>query len=89
MAIGGTNTVRKDLIKKSISVSKTLMDKGLNIFYEWAPAHVGIVGNEKADVNAKKSLQDSSVNININLNYNEIRSITTSFSIIFGNLIVI
>ena len=53
MAIEGSNSVRKDLIKNNISANKTLMDRGLNIVYEWVPAHVGIVGNEKADVNAK------------------------------------
>ena len=56
------------------------MDKGLNNYvYEWVPSHVGIVGNEKADTNAKISLHDSSVKIKINLNYKEICSITTSF----------
>ena len=57
------------------------MDRGLNIIFEWVPAHVGIVGNEKADINAKKSLQDSSINININLNYKEIGSLAESFII--------
>ena len=71
------NSVRKDLIKKIIYVNKILIDRGLNIIYEWVPAHVGIVGNEKADNNAKKSLHDSSVSININMNYKELSSITT------------
>ena len=60
MAIGGSNSVRKDLIIFLIYVNKSLMDRGLNIIFEWVPAHVGIVGNEKADFNAKKSLQDGS-----------------------------
>ena len=42
---------------------------------------MGIVGNEKADINAKKSLQDGSINININLNYKEIGSLAESFII--------
>ena len=55
------------------------MDRGLNIIFEWVPAHVGIVGNEKADFNAKKSFQDGAVNININYNFKEIGSLATSF----------
>ena len=81
MAIGGSNSVRKDLINKIIYVNKSLMDRGLNIIFEWVPAHVGIVGNEKADFNAKKSLQDGSVGININYNFKEIGSLATSFLI--------
>ena len=45
IAIGGGNSVRRDLINKIISINKSLMDKGLNIIFEWVPAHVGIVGN--------------------------------------------
>ena len=55
------------------------MDRGLNIIFEWVPAHVGIVGNEKADFNAKKSLQDGTVGLNINYNFKEIGSLATSF----------
>ena len=79
MAIEGSNSVRKDLVNKIIYVNKILIDRGLNIIYEWVPAHVGIVGNEKADTNAKKSLHDSSVGININMNYKELTSIIISF----------
>ena len=61
MAIKGSNSVRKDLVNKIIYVNNIIIDRGLNIIYEWVPAHVGIVGNEKADTNAKKSLHDSSV----------------------------
>ena len=78
-AIEETNSVRKDLVNKIIYVNKILIDRGLNIIYEWVPAHVGIVGNEKADTNAKKSLHDSSVGININMNYKELTLITTIF----------
>ena len=30
-----------------ISVNKTLMDRVINIIYEWVPTHIGIVGNAK------------------------------------------
>ena len=50
------------MINKIIYVNKTLMDRDLNLIFEWVPAHVGIVGNEKVDTNAKQSLADSSVN---------------------------
>ena len=78
MAIGGSDSVRKDLINNIISINKTLIDRGLDIF-EWVPAHVGIVGKEKADVNAKKSLTDSSVGIKTKLNYKEVLSLLNPF----------
>ena len=41
IVIGGGNSVRRDLINKIISINKSLMDKGLNIIFEWGCGDCG------------------------------------------------
>jgi len=54
---------------------KSLHAQGLKVEVVWIPGHVGIYGNDWADLAAKKALEKNKVDIRVKLNRNECKSI--------------
>ena len=49
--------------------------QGSEIKFLWVPAHVGIKGNEMADKMAKKAIQKTVVEMNVNISKSEVKSV--------------
>ena len=73
-AIKTNNSARQDLVQAIQILYNKLTINGFNIIHECLPAHVGIQGNEIADVYANKSLQNPTIDVNIKFNVHEILS---------------
>ncbi|RUA04271.1 MAG: hypothetical protein DSY43_06760, partial [Gammaproteobacteria bacterium] len=65
------------IITKILKQNKLILDQGNKVTIVWIPAHVGIHGNESADLAAKQALSHQVVNTTINLNVHEIKSLIT------------
>ena len=57
-AIASTNCPKMEKIKEIHCMIQQIQKLGKNIVLQWIPAHCNILGNEKADVLAKKGLQN-------------------------------
>ena len=60
------------------SICSNLVKRSVTVVFEWVPSHIGITGNEIADINAIKSLKEPNINISVNFNYQEIMSLVMS-----------
>ena len=56
-AIGGSKSVRPELVHRIYSICNNLVKRSVTVVFEWVPSHIGITGNEIADINAKKYLK--------------------------------
>ena len=52
-----------------------LHNKGVDVSFLWVPAHMGVEGNEEADILAKQELKSNTINIEIPSSKEEIKSI--------------
>ena len=56
-AIGGSNSVRPELVYSIYSICNNLVKRSVAVVFEWIPSHIGITGNEIAYITAKRSLK--------------------------------
>ena len=71
----GACKVHHDIIYKILLTNTRLFSLGKEITFMWVPAHVGIVGNEKADKLAKEATAKEQVELSIKLPKSEGKSI--------------
>ena len=69
------NSCRQDLLLEISNQIYRLHNKGVDVSFLWVPAHVGVEGNEEADILAKQALKSNTINIEIPLRREEIKSI--------------
>ena len=66
---------RQGLLYEVLELVTRLVIKGCKLKFLWVPAHVGIVGNEKADKMAKKALEKLEVEKNVSISKAEVKSV--------------
>ncbi len=71
----GKPSCRQDIIYQIFNLLLILYDKGLDVSFLWVPAHVGVEGNEIADILARRSIKHETVDIQIPLCRTEIKTI--------------
>ena len=60
-SIMSTRTDREDLLVEIYTLLYRLKAEGIVVYFCWVPAHIGIVGDEKADRLAKEALKKNLV----------------------------
>ena len=71
---GGRSQVRPDLVCELLTALYRINQTGIRVEFMWVPAHVGVEGNEAADVAAKEALSREEVDVGIALGISEYRS---------------
>uniref|UniRef100_A0A8C1TCJ5 RNA-directed DNA polymerase from mobile element jockey n=1 Tax=Cyprinus carpio TaxID=7962 RepID=A0A8C1TCJ5_CYPCA len=74
-SIMSTRTDREDLLVEIYTLLYRLKAEGIVVYFCWVPAHIGIVGNEKADQLAKEALKKNLVDIKVPLGRSEVKSV--------------
>ena len=69
------NSCRQDLLLEISNQIYRLHNKGVDVSFLWVPAHVGVEGNEEADIFAKQAQKSNAINIKIPLSRAEVKSI--------------
>lgn len=70
---------RFDLLNKIHCLYNNLFAGGRDIWVSWVPAHVGVEGNERADILAKESLQFDKVNFSLQYSVEEVMPLVNKF----------
>ncbi|CAJ1053397.1 uncharacterized protein LOC119229131 [Xyrichtys novacula] len=65
---------RQGLLCEILQSVTRIVQQGGQISFLWVPAHIGVEGNEKADVMAKEALGKESVELNVRLSKAEVKS---------------
>lgn len=65
---------RQDIVYEILKVANNLGKSGIDITLVWIPAHIGVVGNESADKNAKQAAGNPNIDIEVNYSKAEIKS---------------
>ncbi|CAJ1057143.1 RNA-directed DNA polymerase from mobile element jockey [Xyrichtys novacula] len=65
---------RQGLLYEILQSVTRIVQQGGQISFLWVPAHIGVEGNEKADVMAKEALGKESVELNVRLSKAEVKS---------------
>ena len=74
MALRDNNPgARPDLVVELLTLLYRIEQDGGKIGFLWVPAHVGVEGNEMADLTAKRALRD--VELNVGIGVSECRSV--------------
>ena len=75
-ALKSTKASRPDIVQQIIRLSQHIKSSfNIDVTLLWIPSHVDIVGNEKADLLAKKALNSPEVNVIIGLGKTELISL--------------
>ena len=74
--VSNTFKIKSNLLLEIQNLCTQLTNRGFRISFAWIPAHCGIQGNEKADALAKKALSCSQIQMKLDLNQKEYRSIS-------------
>lgn len=71
---------RQDIVLDIVQLLNRLWNSGIKVTFLWVPAHLGVKGNELADMNAKKASELPKITMSINYSKSEIKSIVKSKS---------
>lgn len=74
-SINSIKSCRQDLVFKIHHTIYKMHNLGLTVGFVWVPAHVGVDGNEDADILAKQSLRSQTIEMNIPLSKAEGKAI--------------
>ncbi len=66
---------QQDILYEVLQVNTRLSHVGCQVKFMWAPAHVGITGNEMADRLAKRALTKENVEVQVNVSKAEVKCI--------------
>ena len=75
----GRSACRMDLLNEVFMFLSQLGNRGTLIYFLWVPAHVGVVGNEQADILAKQTLSSKEIDIHITLSRSEVKPIIRTY----------
>ena len=65
---------RQGLLYEILQLVTRIVSNGCKLHFLWVPAHVGVMGNEKADKMAKKALEKLEVEMNVSFSKAEVKS---------------
>lgn len=71
----GNVTSHHQLVYEVLFACSRLVRQGRDVAFIWVPAHLGIIGNERADKLAKKATKKETIEVNIKLSKSEGKSI--------------
>ena len=66
---------RQGLLYEILQLVTRIVSNGCKLHFLWVPAHVGVLGNEKADKMAKKALEKLEVEMNVRISKAEVKSV--------------
>ena len=76
---GSIYKVKNYIIYDIYNIITSLSKIGVNVTYEWIPSHVGIFGNELADIEAKRSLSLDNIYVCNPLYKEDIKAVSRTF----------
>ena len=76
----GRSACRMDLVYEIFMLLTRLGNRGTSTCFMWVPAHVGVDGNEQADILAKQTLSSKEIDIRITLSRSEVKPIIRTYA---------
>lgn len=71
---------RQDIVLEIVQMVNRIINSGTDVTFLWIPAHIGVRGNELADINAKKASVAPEVTLEISYSKTEVKSLVKSKS---------